>query len=107
MKRSAIVFGVMTALVIGVLASEVRAQNLTLRHSPRLQQGIRPLGMGGAFVAVDGSDENALFYNPAAINDLPEDVHMQFVLPSVEFSYKAIPFIASDIPDLADRIDAA
>lgn len=90
-----------------MVSASVFAQDLTLRHSPRLMQGIRPLAMGGAFIAVDGSDENALFYNPAAINDYPEEIHMQFVLPTAEFSYKAIPFFASDIPDLANDIDNA
>lgn len=82
------------------------AQDLGMRHSPRSMQGIRPLTMGGAFIAVDGSDENALFYNPATINDLEDKIHMQFMLPTVEFSYKAIPFLANDITDLADNINA-
>jgi hypothetical protein len=32
---------------------------------------------------------------------------MQFALPTVEISYKAISFLASDIPGLADDLDAA
>ena len=86
---------------------EAKAQNLTMRNSPRAMQGIRPLGMGGAFTAVDGTDENALFYNPAAINDYEKKFHFQFLLPTVDFSYKAIPFFSSDLLDLADDIDAA
>lgn len=89
------------------VVTDAQAQGLTMRHSPRQMQGVRPLGMGGAFSAMPGTDENALFYNPAAINDYEKKVHMQFVLPTVEFSYKAIPFIASDIVGLADDIDAA
>lgn len=84
-----------------------QAQQLTSRHSPQLMQGMRPLGMGGAFIAVDGSDENAMFYNPAAINDYEDKIHMQFLLPTVEFSYKAIPFFVSDLRDLASDIDDA
>lgn len=84
-----------------------QAQSLTMRDSPRSMQGVRPLTMGGAFIAVDGSDENALFYNPAAINDYEKKFHFQFLLPTVEFSYKAIPFFASDLLDLADDIDGA
>lgn len=83
------------------------AQSLTTRHSPQLMQGMRPLGMGGAFVAVKGTDENVLFYNPAAINDYEKKVHMQFLLPTVEISYKAIDFFANDLLDLADDINGA
>jgi len=83
------------------------AQSLAQRTSPRVMEGVRPQGMGGAFIAVDGTDENALFYNPAAINDFENKVHMKFLLPSVNFSYKAIPFFSNDLTDLADDIDAA
>jgi hypothetical protein len=38
--------------------------------SYKIYKGIRPLGMGGAFVAVS-SDANALFYNPAGLSDIP------------------------------------
>ena len=93
-------------LVLAVSTAQAQA-NLTMRNSPRSMQGTRPLGMGGAFVAVEGTDENALFYNPAAINDYEKKIHMQFLLPTVEFSYKAISFFASDLPGLADDIDAA
>lgn len=104
MKKS--LFALTVALAIAVLAAgSVQAQDLASRNSPRLMQGLRPNTMGGAFVALKGTDENALFYNPAAINDFPEDIHMQFLLPTAEVSYKAIPFLASDIPDLADAID--
>ena len=82
----------------------VYAQEMAMRNSPRIMQGIRPLGMGGAFIAMDGTDENALFYNPAAINDFEKKVHMQFLLPSVEFSFKGIPFLSSSLPTLASDI---
>lgn len=93
--------------LVQIYSFDAYAQNLTMRHSPRLMQGIRPLGMGGAFIAVEGTDENVLFYNPAAINDYEPKVHMQFLLPTVEFSYKSISFFASDLLDLIDDIDAA
>lgn len=95
-----------TSLLIG-LNPQSEAQELVDRHSPRLMQGIRPLGMGGAFIAAQGTDENALFYNPAAINDYEKKVHMQFVLPTVEFSYKAINYFAKDLPDLNGDINDA
>ncbi|MCL0033534.1 hypothetical protein M1M99_01810 [Thermodesulfovibrionales bacterium] len=37
---------------------------------PSFHEGIRPLGMGGAFTAV-ADDENALFYNPAGLSRIP------------------------------------
>lgn len=84
-----------------------QAESLIQRFSPRMMNGARPLGMGNAFIATKGTDENAMFYNPAAINDYEKKFHFQFVLPTVEFSYKAIPFFATDLPNLADDIDAA
>jgi hypothetical protein len=36
---------------------------------PVFYKGIRPLGMGGAFTAV-ADDENAMFYNPAGLNEI-------------------------------------
>lgn len=104
------------AIGAGILAvsfsPDAYAQDLTTRASPRMMQGIRPLGMGGAFVAADGADENTLFYNPAAIAEFPKEFHWQFFLPAVslptaEASAKAIPFFASDLPSLAEDIDKA
>ncbi len=36
---------------------------------PSIYRGIRPLGMGNAFITV-ADDENTLFYNPAGLNDV-------------------------------------
>lgn len=36
---------------------------------PYIYKGVRPMGMGGAFVAVS-NDANALFYNPAGLADI-------------------------------------
>lgn len=38
---------------------------------PYIYKGFRPMGMGGAFVAVS-DDANALFYNPAGLSDVKE-----------------------------------
>ena len=104
---SFVVFLSISMFISAFISSFAFAQTLAGRTSPRRMEGIRPLGMGGAFIAADGEDENALFYNPAAINDFEDKIHMQFVLPTVKTSYKAINFIASDILNLADDIDAA
>lgn len=95
-------------VTLGLIVSfPAQAQTLVQRAGPRVMNGTRPLGMGNAFAAVKGTDENAMFYNPAAINDYEKKVHFQFVLPTVDFSYKSIPFFTNDIPNLADDIDAA
>lgn len=96
-----------TLLIVGAMTGNVFAQELTQRTSPRLMQGVRPLGMGGAFSAMDGKDENTLFYNPAGINDFDKKLHMQFLLPSIEISKSAIDFGMNDVMDLVDDIDAA
>ncbi len=45
-----------------------------------IYRGTRPMGMGGAFVAVS-NDQNALFYNPAGLSNVPD---RRLVLFSVE-----------------------
>ncbi len=98
----------MSCLSLVSIAGSAKAQTLVQRRgSPRMMNGTRPLGMGNAFVATKGVDENAMFYNPAAINDYEEKVHFRFQLPTVDFSYKSIPFFSSDLTGLADDIDAA
>lgn len=100
------VFILFCAVSLVVLASPAWSQDYVQRDGPRQMQGARPLGMGGAFVAVTGTDFNAMFYNPAAINDYEEKLHFQFVLPTAEMSSDLIDF-AGDVLELADDIDAA
>jgi len=45
---------------------------LSAKEYSYLYKGIRPMGMGGAFVAVS-NDVNALFYNPAGLADISEN----------------------------------
>ena len=45
------------------------SMNISAKELPFIFRGARPLGMGGAFVAVS-DDENALFYNPAGLADI-------------------------------------
>ncbi|MGC9325349.1 MAG: hypothetical protein ACP5G0_11440 [Desulfomonilia bacterium] len=44
---------------------------LSAKEYPYIYKGIRPMGMGGAFVALS-NDANALFYNPAGLADIKE-----------------------------------
>jgi hypothetical protein len=60
MKRTAIL----------LLSALLCSTSALARELPRLYQGIRPLGMGGAFTAV-ADDGNALFYNPAGLDKVP------------------------------------
>ncbi len=61
---------------------------------PLFYEGIRPLGMGGAFTAV-ADDENALFYNPAGLNQGEMKGFRRFDLlkPTAEFSNEVIDFL--------------
>ncbi|TAJ97901.1 MAG: hypothetical protein EPO39_18865 [Candidatus Manganitrophaceae bacterium] len=62
MFKKAIILGIMIGGLcgMGVAAAE---------ELPNLFRGIRPLGMGGAFITLS-DDENAMFYNPAGLNDV-------------------------------------
>ncbi|MBI2082100.1 MAG: hypothetical protein HYT76_00890 [Deltaproteobacteria bacterium] len=71
---------------------------------PSLYKGVRPLGMGNAFVAMPGSDENAMFYNPAAINDYEPGIDFRFVSPTIDFTTSSIQLV-KDVVDLADEIN--
>ncbi len=53
---------------------------------PSLMRGVRPLGMGNAFVAMPGSDAIAPFYNPAAINDFSEERIYTVGVPMLDFN---------------------
>ncbi|MBI3608504.1 MAG: hypothetical protein HY207_11110 [Nitrospirae bacterium] len=57
---------------VGVVALVVLFQGVSVAFAdelPALYRGVRPLGMGGAFITLS-NDENALFYNPAGLNDV-------------------------------------
>lgn len=73
---------------------------------PSLLRGVRPLGMGNAFVAMPGTDYVAQFYNPAAINDFEAKRHYQFLNPTIGFSSKTFSLI-SDVKQLNDDLKGA
>lgn len=70
---------------------------------PAFYKGIRPLGMGGAFTAV-ADDENAMFYNPAGLNDIKG--FGGFVSPIPPGLYveanKNVKSFYNDVIDIAD-----
>jgi len=61
--------------------------NISAKEYPSIYKGIRPMGMGGAFVAVS-NDSNALFYNPAGLADITER-RVSLLNLGVEFGRKA------------------
>lgn len=63
--------------------------------------GIRPLGMGNAFVAV-ADDHNALFYNPAGLARL-KDWKLELINPHFEMSLRTINLINSTVKKAKDK----
>ena len=55
---------ILPLLLVAVLSGPAFAKEL-----PAFYEGVRPLGMGGAFTAI-ADDNNAIFYNPAGLNRL-------------------------------------
>ncbi len=71
---------------------------------PSLFKGTRPAGMGNAFIAMPGSDENAPFYNPASINDFERKLYFRLLSFAGDFSPGLIG-LGKDVFDLASDID--
>lgn len=91
----AVVAGLMLAVPASMAARAASAEPL-----PLFYQGIRPLGMGGAFTAV-ADDENAMFYNPAGLNSIEGFGRFELLNPMVEMSTNTMEF-AGDLQDVAD-----
>jgi hypothetical protein len=58
-----------------ILAISIPAQAQTMITLFELDNGARPVGMGGAFAAL-ADDENVLFYNPAGLAYLGEEIRV-------------------------------
>lgn len=71
---------------------------------PGLFRGVRPLGMGGAFLTVS-NDENALFYNPAGLNDVKGPARATILNPYVAVSQNSVG-LYRDIADLEGTDEA-
>lgn len=102
--KSRILLAVLSLLVC--LSGNLYGQEGTTipREYPSLYRGVRPLGMGNAFIAMPGTDENAPFYNPAAINDYERKLHFRFLSPVIDFSPSVIK-LTQDVIDLADKVN--
>ncbi|MBI3804452.1 MAG: hypothetical protein HY282_11895 [Nitrospirae bacterium] len=91
LKRSIVLLGL---LAVGLFSVGVTwAEEL-----PTLYRGIRPLGMGGAFITLS-DDENAMFYNPAGLNDVSGFGGVSILNPLLEVS-KNSKSLYSDLKDL-------
>lgn len=65
---------------------------------PLFYEGVRPLGMGGAFTAVS-DDENAMLYNPAGLNQIKGFHQFEILNPTMEVNKKAVDF-GTDLADI-------
>ena len=79
-KMKICIYGLALLLIFYVNTFHAHAEEF-----PSLYRGIRPLGMGNAFITV-ADDENALFYNPAGLNDINGFGGVEIINPLIEFS---------------------
>ncbi|MBI2981557.1 MAG: hypothetical protein HYY44_04605 [Deltaproteobacteria bacterium] len=93
-----VLFAFSPSLVFGQATSTVPPSH------PALFRGVRPLGMGNAFVAMPGSDENAVYYNPAAIHDYEPGLDFVLVSPTIDFTTESIALV-QDVVDLAGDLN--
>jgi hypothetical protein len=76
------------------------------KQYPAPYSGVRPLGMGNAFIAV-ADDESALFYNPAGLSRLSM-TQIAIFNPLIETSKKSIDFVLdAEDTDLDDTGEVA
>lgn len=71
----------------------------SLYNYPHLYRGMRSLGMGGAYTAV-GGDAEAVFYNPATLNDM--GFKLNLINPLVEADKNAMD-ISKDAQDAMNK----
>lgn len=97
MKKSSLV-----ASIVAVLLLLTGSHDIGFAKSyPRFYQGIRVMGMGGAFTAV-ADDENSLFYNPAGLSSASA-LNVGILNPMVDISENSIDlFNDADDTDMDD-----
>ncbi len=83
---------------LGVVLAWVWVGEVFASEYPVLFRGVRPLGMGGAFLALS-DDENALFYNPAGLNDVKGFGGAAILNPYVALSEDSVQ-LYKDIQDV-------
>lgn len=87
-------------------ASDARKATSIGDEYPVTMRGVRPLGMGNAFLAMPGTDFIAPFYNPAAINDYPSERGYTVGAPMADFTPDFFNLI-SQLLDLKDQLHSA
>jgi hypothetical protein len=86
-------------IILGVLVGGLWGMGVAnAEEFPNLYRGIRPLGMGGAFITLS-DDENAMFYNPAGLNDVSGFGGVGLINPLAEVSKNTMGFY-QDLSDL-------
>jgi hypothetical protein len=94
-------------IICSVLCLQAQAKETNISDEyPSVYRGVRPLGMGNAFIAMDGTDSNAQFYNPASINDYDEKIVYAVGAPMAELDMGVIPMIG-DLLDLKKNLQGA
>jgi len=102
MKRLFIAFGLLLTLLPELASAQVTHFGL---NYPLVGRGVRPLGMGNAFLTMKGTDQNTIFYNPAAIADYSNEVTLfTEIPPGFEFNYGTINLIR-DVFNFKDDLD--
>lgn len=84
-------------LSVGIIVLQF-APLIFAEELPTLYRGIRPLGMGGAFITLS-NDENALFYNPAGLNDVKGFGGIEILNPQAAASENALG-LYQDVKDV-------
>jgi len=80
------------------------AQTSIPLDSPTLNRSVRALGMGNAFIAMDGN-EYSPFYNPAGLNDIAK-WRIKFLSPTFEAGLNSFKMV-SDAIDLENALSDA
>jgi hypothetical protein len=100
MSKKAVKKAVFTAIVLSALAAFAYAdQGTTAAAFLKLDQGVRPIAMGGAFTAA-ADDVNAIMYNAAGLSQLKNiEVTLMYSLwfADIMYGYLAAAYPAGDI----------
>ena len=92
-------------VLLGIWAGLFAVSAAQAEELPNLFRGVRPLGMGGAFITLS-NDENAMFYNPAGLNDVSGFGGLTILNPLGEIS-KNSDSLYKDLKDLDTNSESA
>jgi hypothetical protein len=92
--------------VLAILFSALTIAQAKNTDDKAMVKGIRPMGMGGAFIAV-ADDQNAFFYNPAGITQRRDGFLLEIPIPNFNASINGegielIEFVTDNMDDLSD-----